>query len=58
MATKTKTKDKLSKALKDKFRGELTEQKEKERLERVKANADLKEVTIYTHKGQQLFHQV
>ena len=51
MATKTKTK--LSKALKDKFRGELTEQKEKERLERVKANANLKEVTIYTHKDQQ-----
>tara|TARA_B100000287_G_C20238361_1_gene625083 strand:+ start:86 stop:619 length:534 start_codon:yes stop_codon:yes gene_type:complete len=49
----TKIKEKLSKALKDKFRGELTEQKEKERLERVKANANLKEVTIYTHKDQQ-----
>ena len=49
----TKTKEKLSKTLKDKFRGELTEQKEKERLERVKANANLKEVTIYTHKDQQ-----
>ena len=49
----TKTKEKLPKALKDKFRDELTEQKEKERLERVKANANLKEVTIYTHKDQQ-----
>ena len=49
----TKTKEKLSKTLKDKFRDELTEQKEKERLERVKANANLKEVTIYTHKDQQ-----
>ena len=53
MATKTKTKTKLSKALKDKFRGELTDKKETERLERVKANANLKEVTIYTHKDQQ-----
>ena len=49
----TKTKTKLSKALKDKFRGELTDKKETERLERVKANANLKEVTIYTHKDQQ-----
>ena len=50
--TKTKTKDKLTKALKNKFIGELTDKKETERLERVKANADLTEVTIYTHKDQ------
>ena len=49
----TKTKTKLSKALKDKFRGELTDKKETERLERVKANANLKEFTIYTSKDQQ-----
>ena len=49
----TKTKNKLSKSLKDKFRGELKDQKETERLERVEANSDLKEVTIYTHKQQQ-----
>ena len=48
----TKTKEKLPKALKDKFRDELTEQKEKERLERVKANANLKEIIIYTNKNQ------
>ena len=53
MATKTKTKTKLSKALKNKFRDELKDKKETERLERVKANANLKEVTIYTHKDQQ-----
>ena len=44
----TKTKDKLSKALKNKFIGELKDQKEKDRLERVKANANLKEVTLFT----------
>ena len=49
----TKTKDKLSKVLKNKFIGELTDKKETERLERVKANSNLKEVTIYTHKDQQ-----
>ena len=35
----TKTKDKLSKVLKNKFIGELTDKKETERLERVKANS-------------------
>tara|TARA_R110001583_G_scaffold139523_1_gene291718 strand:+ start:43 stop:591 length:549 start_codon:yes stop_codon:yes gene_type:complete len=50
--TKTKTKDKLSKALKSKFIDEMKDKKEDERLERVKANSDLKEVTIYTHKNQ------
>ena len=53
MATKTKTKKKLSKALKNTFLNELKDKKETERLERVKANADLKKVTIYTHKDQQ-----
>jgi len=48
----TKTKEKLSKALKDQLKSELTEQKEKERLERVKENANLKKVTIYTNKNQ------
>jgi len=49
----TKTKNKLSKALKNTFLNELKDKKETERLERVKANANLKEVTIYTHKDQQ-----
>ena len=48
----TKTKNKLSKALKNTFLNELKDKKETERLERVKANANLKEVTIYTHKDQ------
>ena len=38
--------------LKSKLIGELTELKEKERLERVKLNANLKKVTIYTDKSQ------
>ena len=46
MATKTKTKTKLSKALKNTFISELKDKKEEERLERVKANADLKKLTI------------
>ena len=49
----TKTKNKLSKALKNKFIGELKDKKETERLEKVEANSNLKEVIIYTHKGQQ-----
>ena len=49
----TKTKDKLSKALKSKFVNELKEKKEEERLERIKTNSNLKEVTIFTHKDQQ-----
>ena len=48
MATKTKTKDKLKKSLKSKFINELKDKKEEERLERVKANANLKEVIAYT----------
>ena len=48
----TKTKSKLTKALKDQFKSELTEQKEKARLERVKANSNLKDVIIYTNKNQ------
>ena len=51
MATKTKTKIKDS--LKNVFINELKDKKETDRLERVKANADLKKVTIYTHKDQQ-----
>ena len=49
MTTKTKIKE----SLKNVFINELKDKKEEERLERVKANADLKEVTIYTHKDQQ-----
>ena len=49
----TKTKDKLSKALKSKFVNELKDKKEEERLERIKTNSNLKEVTIFTHKDQQ-----
>tara|TARA_R110000782_G_C14555482_1_gene385516 strand:+ start:16 stop:564 length:549 start_codon:yes stop_codon:yes gene_type:complete len=49
--TKTKTKDKLSKALKNKFIDEMKDKKETERLERVKENANLKEVIIYTKIG-------
>ena len=48
MATKTKTKTKLSKALKNTFISELKDKKEEERLERVKANAKLPEILIYT----------
>ena len=43
----TKTKNKLSKALKNTFINELKDKKEVERLERVKTNADLKSVLIY-----------
>ena len=46
MATKTKIKD----SLKNVFINELKDKKEQERLERVKANANLKEITIYTNK--------
>ena len=54
MATKTKTtKSKIKDSLKNVFINELKDKKETERLERVKANGDLKEVIIYTHKGQQ-----
>ena len=44
----TKTKEKVKKALKNKFIDELKGKKETERLERVKANSNLKEVTVYT----------
>ena len=54
MATKTKksTKSKIKDSLKNVFINELKDKKETERLERVKANSDLKEVIIYTHKNQ------
>ena len=48
----TKTKNKLSKALKNTFISELKDKKEEERLERIKTNSDLKEVIIYTNKNQ------
>tara|TARA_Y100000034_G_C6660291_1_gene289429 strand:+ start:50 stop:595 length:546 start_codon:yes stop_codon:yes gene_type:complete len=48
----TKTKTKIKKSLKNVFINELKDKKEEERLERVKANADLKEVLIYTDKNQ------
>ena len=50
--TKTKTKTKIKDSLKNVFINELKDQKEIERLERVKANADLKSVLIYTDKNQ------
>jgi len=46
--TKTKTKDKIKDSLKNKFIGELKDKKETDRLERVKTNANLKEVILYT----------
>ena len=49
MATKTKIKD----SVKNLFIKELTDKKEVERLERVKVNANLQEVIIYTSKDQQ-----
>ena len=52
MATTTK-KTKIKDSLKNVFINELKDKKEEERLERVKANANLKEVIIYTHKDQQ-----
>jgi glutaredoxin len=48
MTTKTKIKD----SLKNIFINELKDKKEEERLERVKTNGNLKEVTIFTHKQQ------
>jgi len=45
MATKTKTK--LSKALKNTFINELKDKQEEERLERVKQNANLREITVW-----------
>ena len=55
MATKTKTKTtktKIKDSLKNVFINELKDQKEIERLERVKTNGNLKEVIIYTNKTQ------
>ena len=59
MATKTKakakaktTKTKITDSLKNVFINELKDKKEIERLEKVKANANLKEVLIYTDKTQ------
>ena len=52
MATKTKTKtttkSKIKDSLKNVFINELKDKKETDRLERVKANANLKEVILYT----------
>ena len=52
------TKEKLSKSLKDKFRNELTEQKTKEKLERIEANKKLNEAIIYTNKDHKLCQSV
>ena len=56
MATKTKTtkttKTNIKDSLKNVFINELKDKKEIERLERVKENANLKEVIIYTDKNQ------
>jgi len=54
MATKTKTKTKLSKALKNTFLNELKDKKEEERLERVKLNSNLREITVYTDKNNKV----
>ena len=53
MATKTKTKKqkKLSKVLKNTFINELKGKKEEERLERVKENSKLRDITVYTDKN-------
>ena len=51
--TKTKTQTKIKDSLKNVFINELKDKKEEERLERVKANANLKEVIIFIQKGQQ-----
>ena len=50
----TKTKDKLSKALKNKFLGEMKDQKEIERLERVKINSSLREIIVYINGTNKL----
>ena len=47
----TKTKNKLSKALKNTFLNELKGKKEEERLERAKLNANLREIIVYTNKN-------
>tara|TARA_Y100000361_G_C11004928_1_gene261290 strand:- start:82 stop:666 length:585 start_codon:yes stop_codon:yes gene_type:complete len=47
----TKTKKKLSKALKNTFLNELKGKKEEERLLRVKENSKLREITVYTDKN-------
>ena len=44
----TKTKDKVSKTLKNKLIDEMKGKKETERLERVKENSKIKGITIYT----------
>tara|TARA_R110001583_G_scaffold139340_1_gene291519 strand:- start:43 stop:576 length:534 start_codon:yes stop_codon:yes gene_type:complete len=48
----TKTKEKIKDSLKNIFINELKGKKETERLERVKANSNLEEFTIYTDKNQ------
>ena len=48
----TKTKKKLSKALKNTFLNELKDKNEKDRLERVKINSELLEFVVYTNKDQ------
>ena len=45
----TKTKNKLSKALKNTFINELKDKKEEERLERVKENSNLREIIAYVN---------
>ena len=47
----TKTKNKLSKALKNTFINELKDKKEVERLKRVKENSNLREIIVYTDKN-------
>ena len=51
--TKTKTKTKIKDSLKNVFINELKGKKEEERLERVKHNATLREITIYIDKRNQ-----
>ena len=47
----TKTKTKLTKALKNTFINELKDKKEEERLLRVKENSKLREIIVYTDKN-------
>ena len=48
----------ITEELKNKLKTELTDQKEKERLERIEANKKLKKATIYTNKDHKLCQSV
>ena len=48
----------ITEELKNKLKAELTDQKEKEKLERIEANKKLKKATIYTNKDHKLCQSV